>query len=430
MGMRIMVVGSGAREHALCWKLAQSPETAALWCAPGNPGTATVATNLPVKVNDLDGIAAAAAEHQIDLVVVGPEEPLAMGLADRLTAAGIPVCGPTAAAARIESSKSWAKEIMRVAGVPTGHAVVVTDLAHARDALSAWSYPIVIKADGLAAGKGVVIAATWEEASSVLTAFMEEGSLGAAGRTVLIEEHLSGQEISVFGLSDGETILTIGVACDYKRAGDGDAGPNTGGMGAYAPVPIVDAALVRTIEETILQPTIREMAAQGFPFKGILYAGLILTIAGPKVIEFNARLGDPETQVVLPLLQADLPTLFAAVAHGTLASVTPPLPPSRAAVTVVLASGGYPGPYPTGLPITGLDTTPDDVLVFHAGTRQDESGDIVTAGGRVLSVVGTGPDLAAATARAYAGVAAISFPGAHHRTDIALRELTRASGES
>src|SRR5215204_6138598 len=369
--MRIMVVGGGAREHAICWKLAKSPETAALWCAPGNPGTATVATNLPVSVNDLDGVVAAAKEHRIDLVVIGPEEPLALGIADRLSAAGIPVCGPSAAAARIESSKSWAKEIMRAAGVPTAGATVVTDLHQALAVLPEKGYPVVLKADGLAAGKGVVIAATQEEAAGVLTAFMEGGSLGAAGSTVLIEEHLTGQEISVFGLSDGETVVTFGVACDYKRAGDGDAGPNTGGMGAYAPVPAVDAALLHTIERTILQPTIREMAAQGAPFQGILYAGLILTTDGPKVIEFNARLGDPETQVVLPLLDADLPTLFAAVAHGTLAAVITPLPPARAAVTVVLASGGYPGPYPTGVPITGLDTVPNDVLVFHAGTTRD-----------------------------------------------------------
>ncbi len=422
MGMRIMVVGSGAREHALCWKLAQSPETDALWCAPGNPGTATVATNLPVSVNDLDGVVAAAKGHRIDLVVIGPEEPLALGIADRLSVAGIPVCGPSAAAARIESSKSWAKEIMRAAGVPTAGAIVVTDLSQALAALPETGYPVVLKADGLAAGKGVVIAATREEAAGVLTAFMEGGSLGAAGSTVLIEEHLTGQEISVFGLSDGETVVTFGVACDYKRAGDGDAGPNTGGMGAYAPVPAVDAALLHTIEMTILQPTIREMAAQGAPFRGILYAGLILTTDGPKVIEFNARLGDPETQVVLPLLDADLLTLFAAVAHGTLASVITPLPPARAAVTVVLASGGYPGPYPTGVPVIGLDTVPEDVLVFHAGTTRDPGGKVVTSGGRVLSVVGTGPDLAAARARAYAGVAAITFQGAHHRTDIALRE--------
>ena len=423
MGMRILVVGSGAREHALCWKLAQSAGTDALWCAPGNPGTATVATNLPVKVNDLDGIAAAAAAHRIELVVVGPEEPLALGLADRLTEAGFSVCGPSAAAARIESSKSWAKEIMRAAGVPTAGATVVTNLEQGLAALPVSGYPVVLKADGLAAGKGVVIAATRKEAGTVLAAFLEEGYLGAAGSTVLIEEYLTGQEISVFGLSDGETVLTLGVACDYKRAGDGDAGPNTGGMGAYAPVPIVDAALLHTIETTILHPTVREMAAQGAPFRGILYAGLILTAAGPKVIEFNARLGDPETQVVLPLLDADLPTLFAAVAHGSLAGVTPPPPPTRAAVAVVLASGGYPGPYPTGLPITGLDAVPADVLVFHAGTSQDAAGRIVTSGGRVLSVVGTGPDLATARTRASAGIAAITFPGAHHRTDIALRDV-------
>lgn len=423
MGMRILVVGGGAREHALVWKLAQSPRAGALFCAPGNAGTETLAENLPVPASDIDGIVAAVKAHQIDLVVVGPEEPLARGLADRLTVEGVAVCGPSASATRIESSKAWAKELMIAAGVPTARAIVVYDLAEGLAALDRFGLPVVIKADGLAAGKGVVIANTRDEAYQVLSAFLEERTLGEAGTTVVIEDYLEGQEVSVLALTDGKTIIPLPPACDYKRAYDGDRGPNTGGMGAYAPPPAVDSALMTAIRTTILEPTVRAMAERGTPMRGVLYAGLMLTASGPKVLEFNARFGDPEAQVVLPILDADLVTLLDAVARGTLAEVPPPPPPVRAAVGVVLASGGYPGPYRTGLPIAGLDQVPPDLLVFHAGTRRTPEGQVVTAGGRVLTVVGLGPDLASARERAYAGVERISFEGAHWRRDIALREI-------
>jgi phosphoribosylamine--glycine ligase len=422
-GARILVVGGGAREHALLWKLAQSPHAAALLCAPGNAGTTDLAESIPVRSSDVEGIAAAAAERRIDLVVVGPEEPLSLGLSDRLRERGLRVCGPSRAAARIETSKSWAKEVMAEAGVPTARSVVVRDFVAGLAALSQFAMPVVIKADGLAAGKGVVIAADRDEASQVLTAFLEDAALGSAGQTVVIEEFLDGQEVSVFGLTDGRTVLPLPAACDYKRIFDGDQGPNTGGMGAYAPTPRIDDAQLDRIRATVLEPTIRALAARGAPFAGILYAGLILTADGLKALEFNARFGDPETQVVLPILDGDLVELLGAIADGALHDATPPLPPNRAAVGVVLASGGYPGPYGIGVPIEGLEEVPNDAIVFHAGTRRDEAGRVVTAGGRVLTVVGTGPDLAAARERAYAGAEAISFQGSHLRRDVALREL-------
>jgi phosphoribosylamine--glycine ligase len=314
---------------------------------------------------------------------------------------------------------------MADAGVPTARATVVADFPLALAALRDFGFPVVVKADGLAAGKGVVIAEDREEAQTVLSAFLEDGALGPAGRTVVLEEFLEGLEVSVLALSDGQTVVTLPPACDYKRVGDGDRGPNTGGMGGYAPVPQLDDALLQQVRRTILEPTVRVLAERGTPLQGVLYAGLILTEDGPKVLEFNARFGDPETQAILPILDDDLAALLAAVADGTLADVPAPLPPARAAVEVVLASGGYPGPYATGVAIAGLEDVPDDVIVFHAGTRRDDQDRIITAGGRVLTVVGTGPDLAAARERAYAGAVAIAFPGRHYRTDIALREVRR-----
>ncbi|HKG26939.1 MAG TPA: phosphoribosylamine--glycine ligase, partial [Thermomicrobiales bacterium] len=309
----------------------------------------------------------------------------------------------------------------------TARAAVARTLEEALTALGSFSLPLVIKADGLAAGKGVVIVDDRDEAFHVLTAFLEDRALGEAAATVVVEEFLRGQEVSVLALTDGTTTVPLVPACDYKRAFDRDRGPNTGGMGAYAPPPAVDAALLATIQTTILEPTVRAMADRGTSMRGVLYAGLMLTDDGPKVLEFNARFGDPETQVVLPLLDADLAELLAAVADGTLAGV-PPLPaPDRAAVGVVLASGGYPAPYRTNLPIGGLEDVPDDLLVFHAGTRRDDTGRVVTAGGRVLTVVGLGDDLAAARERAYAGVSAISFEDEHHRRDVAARELVAST---
>ena len=422
MGLNILVVGGGGREAAIVWKLAQSPRVAALFCAPGNAGTSAWAETLSIPATDLDGLVQAAKDHRADFVVVGPEDPLAAGLADRLRAAGIAVAGHSAAATRIESSKSWAKDLMREASIPTAASVTVRDLDAGRRALAAFGAPVVIKADGLAAGKGVVVARTTDEAETALRAMLEEHAFGGAGATVVIEECLSGQELSVLALTDGATIVPLQPACDYKRAFAGDEGPNTGGMGAYTPAGIVDDALLATIQRTILEPAMRAMNAHGCPLQGVLYAGLMLTTDGPKVIEFNARFGDPETQVVLPVLQSDLAALLHAVATGTLADVPPPVS-AGAAVGVILAAPGYPAGYEQGQPISGLDDLPDDVLVFQAGTSRDTQGRVVTNGGRVLTVVGRGETLAAARDRAYAGIDRITFPGAWYRPDIAAREI-------
>lgn len=421
--MRILVVGGGGREHALLWKLAQSPRVTSLICAPGNAGTSVLAENVAIRVNDIDGLAQLATERAVDLVIVGPEEPLALGLADRLRDAGIPVCGNSQAATMIESSKAFAKEVMASAGVPTARAVVVRELIDGIAALSTFTIPVVIKADGLAAGKGVVVAQSRDEARIVLTAFLEDQALGAAGATVVIEECLTGQEVSILAFVEGENVLMLSPSCDYKRAFDRDQGPNTGGMGVYAPTRALDAAQLDEVKRTIVEPIAREMVARGTPLQGALYPGLMMTPDGPKVLEFNARLGDPETQVVLPLLEGDLAEICLAVATGRLANVRAGVAAGTAAVGVVMASGGYPGPILAGMPISGLDTVPEDVLVFHAGTRTAPDGGVVTAGGRVLCVVGMGDDLAAARERAYAGVEAIRFEGAHYRRDIGSREL-------
>ena len=421
MPQRVLVLGSGGREHALCWKLAQSPSVSDLFWAPGNAGAAGLAEVVAVRPTDLDAVVSAAQQRHIDLVVSGTEEPLAEGLIDRLDAADIAAFGPTRAAARIESSKAFAKEIMAAAGVPTARSVLVRDVSEGIATLSRFALPVVLKADGLAAGKGVVICATRDEAIHALTAMLDDGVLGAAGRSVLIEEHLTGPELSILSITDGETVYSLPPARDHKRAFDGDRGPNTGGMGVYTPVPDVDEALMRRIEGEIIRPTIREMARRGAPFRGTLFTGLMLTADGPKVLEFNCRFGDPETQVVLPLMEGDLAELLTAVSTGTLNRVPPPTVRNGAAVGVVLASGGYPGPYATGRPISGLDPDDaiEDTIVFHAGTRRDDSGAVVTAGGRVLTVVGLGPDLATARDLAYARAGTISFDRAWMRTDIA-----------
>jgi phosphoribosylamine---glycine ligase len=420
--MRILVVGAGGREHALLWKLSQSPRCGELYCAPGNGGTAKLAENLSVRSNDIDGLVQTALDHRIDLVVVGPEEPLSLGLADRLRARGVPVFGNSAAATRIESSKSFAKEVMAAAGIPTARSVVVQDLLVGLTALGQFDLPVVIKADGLAAGKGVVVALSRDEARYVLTAFLEDRALGQAGTTVVIEECLVGQEVSVHALVSGESIVALPTSCDHKRVNDGDKGPNTGGMGAFAPAQTVTAETEETIRRTILEPLAREMKTRGAPLQGALYPGLMLTAEGPMVIEFNARLGDPETQVMMPLLDADLADLLMAVASDALDAFPPPVAAPGAAVGVVLASGGYPGPFLSGIPISGLDRVPDDLLVFHSGTRVGDDGGLVTSGGRVMTVVGTGADVAIATGRAYAGVAEITFEGMHVRKDIARQK--------
>jgi phosphoribosylamine--glycine ligase len=421
--MRVLVVGSGGREHALAWALARSPHVTHLLIAPGNAGTAELGENVPIPANDIAGLTALARERRVDLVVVGPEEPLARGLADQLRAAGIPTLGPDAAGARIESSKAWAKEVMAAAGVPTARAQRFTQLADALAALADWPTPVVVKASGLAAGKGVIVAGSRAEAEQALRWMLEAGGLGEAGREVLLEEYLEGREVSCFALTDGETVVPLLPACDYKRVGDNDTGPNTGGMGAYSPVPWLDAPQQQVVLERIMRPTLAELARRGIRYRGILYAGLMMTADGPKVLEFNCRLGDPEAQAVLPLLASDAAMLFAAAALGELAHQPLPQWHDGAAVTVVLASGGYPGPYETGKPISGLADLPEGVLAFHAGTRRDPDGTLRTAGGRVLALTARGHTIAEARARVYAAVARVQFPGMHYRRDIAAREL-------
>ncbi len=427
--MRILVIGSGAREHALCWALARSPRLSKLYCAPGNGGTATIAENIPLDPMNFAACAEWAERHSIDLTVVGPDDPLGGGIVDVFTARGLLAFGPTAAAARIESSKAWSKQLMLDAGVPTARAERFTDHAAAAHYLDRYTsdggaYPLVIKASGLAAGKGVIIAANAAEARAALDAFMLQHSLGTAGNEVLIEEYLEGPELSIFALCDGEHAVTLVPACDYKRAFDGDAGPNTGGMGAYSPPHFATPELLAGIEARILRPTVRALAAAGAPFRGVLYAGLMLTRDGPYVLEYNARFGDPETQVVLPRLRSDLLELCLACAQGRLASIPAPVWTPDAACGVVLASAGYPGPFERGLPITGLDTLDADILAFHAGTRQRDDGQLVTSGGRVLTLVTTAPTVAAARERIYANIERVRFDGARWRTDIGSRELS------
>ncbi|MDE3229928.1 MAG: phosphoribosylamine--glycine ligase [Chloroflexota bacterium] len=425
--MRVLVIGSGAREHTLCWALSRSPRLSQLYCAPGNGGTAALAENVALDPLDFAACADWAERHAIDLTIIGPEDPLSGGIVDVFAARGLPVFGPTKAAARIEGSKVWAKALMERAGVPTAHAERFSDHGEAtewarRHAASGGAFPIVVKADGLAGGKGVIIAHDVHEALAAVDALMLERTLGAAGASILIEEFMEGVELSLFALTDGERVAPLAPACDYKRAFDGDDGPNTGGMGAYSPPKFATPELLARIEREILRPTVAALAAEGAPFRGLLYAGLMITSAGPKVVEFNCRFGDPETQVVLPRLTTDLLTLCAAAAAGDLTSAPTPEWSDEATCGVVVAAGGYPGAYQKGNPISGLDTLDDDILVFHAGTRRAENGALVTAGGRVLTVVARGATVLAARERVYANIGRVAFAGARWRSDIGARE--------
>jgi phosphoribosylamine--glycine ligase len=416
--MRVLVVGGGGREHALAWKIAKSPLVRKLWCAPGNPGTARVAENLPLRADDVDALARWAAEQRVDLAVVGPEAPLVAGLSDRLAAAGVPVFGPTAAAARLEGSKAFAKEVMAAAGIPTaGHAVfdaLEPALAHAR----ARGGRVVVKADGLAAGKGVVVCGVVEEAEAALRSILVDRVHGAAGARVVLEERLEGPEVSVIALSDGERVLALPPAQDHKRIFDGDRGPNTGGMGAFCPTPTLDAAQLADVERRVLLPTIREMARRGTPFRGALYAGLMVTRQGPKVLEYNARFGDPETQPILMRIRGDVVPALLGAARGDLSGLSLDVDP-RAAVGVVLAAEGYPGNVATGDAIEGAEGPfAEGVEVFQAGTARDGTGRLITAGGRVLTVCALGDGLDGAAARAYEAAAGIRFRGRQYRTDI------------
>ena len=421
--MRVLIIGSGAREHALAWAVSRSPHLSDLYCAPGNGGTASIAHTISLDSMNFAQCADWAADQAIDLTVIGPDDPLGGGIVDVFQQRDLPVFGPTQAAARIESSKSWAKELMRRYGIPTARASSFDEIEDARRFLasSECSYPLVIKADGLAAGKGVSIVATAQEAEATIAAFMVERRLGKAGSRILCEEYLEGREVSFFALSDGTTMLPLVPACDYKRAFDGDQGPNTGGMGAYSPPGFLAAAREQQIVESILQPTIAAMAQEGCPFVGVLYAGLMFTSDGPKVLEFNARLGDPETQVILPRLESDLLALLLAASEQRLAGERIAWR-SEAACGVVLASSGYPGAYETGFPISGLNELAPDILAFHAGTRLKEDGQLATAGGRVLTLVALDQNVAAARARVYEQIDRIRFQGRRYRRDIATHE--------
>jgi phosphoribosylamine--glycine ligase len=425
--VRILVVGGGGREHALAWRLAQNPTVERLYAAPGNAGIARDATCLPIAADDVARLAEAIEREDIDLTVVGPESPLVAGLADELLARGRRVFGPTRDAARIEGSKAWAKDLCRRYGIPAPRSITVGDVVAGLEALDGFEPPYVVKVDGLAGGKGVVIAETREEARWALEAALLDNAFGEAGSRVLVEECLSGREVSAFALSDGRDVLPLALAQDFKRARDGDTGPNTGGMGAYSPVPFVDDATAERIWDDIVRRTIGALEAEGAAFQGVLYAGLMLTEDGPKVLEFNCRFGDPEAEVIVPRLRSDLGELFLACTEGNLSNYRA-VWASEACVTVVMTAGGYPAEYATGRPIDGLDEAAavSGVTVFHAGT-QERDGRVVTSGGRVLAVSALGATIERARTAAYEACSMIHFDDAHYRRDIAQRVAEEAT---
>jgi phosphoribosylamine--glycine ligase len=419
--MNVLLIGSGGREHAIAWKVAQSKLLSRLYIAPGNPGTARLGENLAVKVNDFPGILQICGERKIDLVIVGPEAPLAEGLADMLTSEGIRVFGPSRAAARIESSKVFSKDFMQRHGIPTARYATFNWLPEASAYLEKVDYPVVIKASGLAAGKGVVLPENTEEAKANLSAMLSGNMFGEAGSEVVIEERLSGPEVTLLGFSDGKTVKAMVPSQDHKRALDGDQGLNTGGMGAYAPVPACPVEIVDELVKSVLQPAVDGLREEGIPFIGVLYGGFMLTQEGARVIEFNCRFGDPETETILPLLESDLLEIALACADGRLEEVEVQWK-KGAAACVVVASGGYPGSYATGLPISGLDRDAADCFVFHAGTKAVD-GRVFTAGGRVLCVTGWGKDLRSALGIAYSRIESIRFESMQYRKDIGWRAL-------
>ncbi len=436
--MKILIVGGGGREHAITWRLNADEQEHELYCAPGNAGTADIAVNLAVGAEDVDAIAAWAAAEKPDLVVVGPEAPLVKGLVDELQKLGIPAFGPVAAGARMEGSKRFAKEIMDAAGVPTGKAETFTDASAAKAALPGYGLPVVIKADGLAAGKGVIVAETLADAENAIDDMLVANKFGAAGAEVLIEEFLHGEECSILAMVDGENAVLLPSSQDHKRIFDGDKGPNTGGMGAYSPAPVVTADKLPMIKEKIIMPVVRELKKRGITYRGILYAGLMVNNAGSNprgplakcgseinVVEFNARFGDPETEAVLPRLGGEFARALLNAAKGCLKSEDIVVK-DEVAATVIVSSAGYPGDYEKGKAISGLEDGDDATVVFHCGTKRTENG-VVTAGGRVLSVTGIGATLRDAVNAAYARIARLSFDGMFFRRDIAHRAFERES---
>ena len=421
--VKIFIIGGGGREHALAWKIRLDDPGAVIFCAPGNAGTAAIASNVPIQAEDVEGLMAWAEKEKPDLTVVGPEAPLCLGLADRMQAEGLRVFGPARNAARMEGSKAFAKEILQAAQVPTAAAEAFSDEDSAMDFVRSHPPPLVIKADGLAAGKGVVICKTLPEAENAIRRMMTEKIFGSAGRQVLVEEFLEGEEVSALAFVDGKSAVLLPTARDHKRAFDGDLGPNTGGMGAYSPVPDETRAFLARVLKDVFEPTIRELSSRGICYRGVLYAGLMLTKSGPKVLEFNCRFGDPETQAILPRLQGRLITAMEACIDGQL---RPEHGACRAesCACVVMAAGGYPGSYKKGDVISGLEAAAKlaGVMIFHAGTKLDNNRP-VTAGGRVLGVTALGEGLKTAVARAYEAAALINFNGAHYRRDIASSGL-------
>ena len=421
--MRILVVGRGGREHAIVWALKRSPKVKEIYCAPGNAGIAELAECVPIGENDFAALGQFALDRNVDLVVIGPEDPLFNGIADHFESLGIPVFGPRRDAAIIEGSKVFTKHLLKKYGIPTAAYETFDDYDEALRYLRRQRVPIVIKADGLAAGKGVTVAHTMEQAEQALKEIMLDKVFGEAGAQVVIEEYLQGQEMSILSFVDGRTVRPMVPAQDHKPVYDGDQGPNTGGMGTYSPVPHIPQSVVDEAVRTIIQPTADAMVEEGRPFRGVLFAGLMITEDGPKTIEFNCRFGDPETRVVLPRLDTDLADIFLATVNGRLGELEINWK-DEAAVCVVLASGGYPGPYEKGVPIEGLDRV-DGALVFHAGTSLAD-GRVVTNGGRVLGVTGLGKDLEEARRAAYDNAERIRFDGRHYRTDIAMKALNAA----
>lgn len=427
--MRILMVGNGGREHTLLWKLKKDAPTAEFFATQPNGGMAALAEGVEISPVDIEALAGWAASKSIDLTVVGPESPLAAGITDRFRAKGLPVFGPSAAAARIESSKAYSKELMRNAGVPTAEFRIFRDLPAAQDYVREKGAPIVVKASGLAAGKGAIVCDTEDQALHAIREMMEDLRFGEAGREVVIEECMRGEELSVFALTDGKGTLELLPSQDHKRVGEGDTGPNTGGMGAYAPVSLVNPELMKDVEEKVLRPTLRAMEADGSLFQGLLYAGLMLTSEGPKVVEFNCRFGDPETQAILPLLTSSLLEPIATIAEGGSVAGMRLNWHSGGAVTTVLASEGYPGSYEKGKAIELPPTLAEDpdLFVFHAGTRLSTEG-LINTGGRVLAVTGLGDSLGDASRKSLVGADAVNFEGKYYRTDIGWREFARDEG--